>query len=338
MKGKMSMSAILLIIVVLGIAGYYFYTQGAISTQTFSPTTTLGAGEVIKCGAGTILYANVVAYNPLNSSTDYPPVSVVVTDSSGNIIASGTTTYSTTTKTYAAITVPCSQDAISNGVMVYGLAGLSPNVTSGASGLKSFGGGNYVAADLVVPRSSELWLVTRDTALANTSSSGYSTVSNKITENAATAMSAGETRSFYIDVQPSGGSRQFGSDSGGVVVAIDTVDATAFTDKALSLSATGSWQLTEVACSMYPNVVSQLSANRCYKASALKASAGLQRIYGTLENDGGTSAGATSDPIIYMCDVQYGTDVSGARVIQDCFKSDGTNLGEINPSITLDNS
>ena len=129
-------------------------------------------------------------------------------------------------------------------------------------------------------------------------------------------MSDGDSRSGSFDMKAPTGSSQYGGpvEGYGLVFAIDIVDANAFTETAISLSSS---QMTfkEVDCGLNAKVEdtvvnlqkleSKDSADRCYVASALKATDGEVTVNWVMSNDAGSDAGASSDPVLYVEDLQY---------------------------------
>jgi len=343
MKGKMSMSTILLLVIGFGVVGYFVWPylnvpQQAIGTCPYGgvyPNCNAAPDTVVNC-PDVAITAQAENRNPLNSSVFYPGTVFVVTGSDGvTEVATGTST-SHTAKSYTGITVPCTPEIYRNGVYVYALG--STTITGAKSVLKTYvtsaGRANAVTADLSSPSATSMNITVRDSSLTNTTDLTSDAV---VTESAATAMSSGETRSGYLDLDMKTASSQYGSDYAGLLFAIDTVSSNKFKDTDISLtSVTAGYSLQEIPCSNYPKAQSFDSANRCYVGSTIKSSSGIVRLAWVVSASIG-SPGSSDDPVIYIDDIVYGRD-SNAQIILDAFDSGGTNLGVLQHSFTLDNS
>ena len=267
--------------------------------------------------------------NPLNTSLQYQASTIYITNSKGQVVGSGTSTAGSALS-YAEINVPCSADnAVGN---VYAVGDATKN---SAVGSYSFTKQTSDTVALDAENSDVLTGTLYSTTLANTSQPDMSAA---ITETAANAMSAGDTRSGYLDLKDATGKSQYGSSHSGNIWCVDTINSAAFTDTAISLSSqTGGFSLTEIPCTTYPKATSVDSCNRCWTSSAIKASGGTLRFSWSMTNDGGTDAGASDDPVLHIEDVNYFLDTSG-KIALEAFNAAGTNQGESTVSVTWNNS
>ena len=261
------------------------------------------------------------AKNPLNSSKEYQAASFVVVVND-EVVTTGTGTAGASI-THTSLAVPCYPRTGT----LYALA---------TADLVSAKGTYEVpmqdTTDIVVlaqADSAQAELMMRDTALANTSDTFASTQ----TETTAVAMSSGETRNGYIDIRVSTGKAQYGGpETNGLLWVIDTVDSAAFGEDDISISS-AVITLKNIDCGDYDNAESKDSADRCYVSSALKASDGEKRLSWTMSNNGGSDAGASSDPILYVEDLQYYEETDGS-IQYGAFTNGGTNVGETQVKLT----
>lgn len=301
-------------------------------------TTTTATGETVdRCPSGLSTLPTVLnARNGLNTSDDYPPAGFAITGNDAKTIVpsgTGTQTYASTI-TSTSISIPCTGDVYNHGA--YAFVTGDTVVNSAKSTLLKFDGSNAIAYQFDTPRVATLKLEVMDNTFTNTTATagGYST----ITESSATDMSAnGPSRDGYLDITLVNGASAYGSKDGGVLFVIDTVDSKAFTDSAITLSS-GNLALSEVSDyrTSYPNVASQDSANRVYKSAQITSAMANPRIAWMMRNDGGTSATTTSDPVLYIEDIQYAK--YGQTIIQDAFDPSGNNLGASQVSLTWNNT
>lgn len=330
MKGMSNILAVIVAGVAI-FALFYFVgpwlQTGEIPTGPSGPTQT-------EC-PDTTIYAQVAARNNLNSSLEYQAGSIVVTKSDGeSVVASGTANVGTS-KSYEPVTIPCSPETYNNGVYVYMVADAAR--ASDKSSLLNFAGSTSVFADLVQEDTDQLTFIMYDTTLSNTSTPNTGS-SGTVSEASATAMSAGDSRSGYIDAWQATGKAQYGSHHDGLLWCIDTVDSSAFTDDSISLSSqTSGFTLTPVDCELYSKTTSVDSCNICYKSRAIKATDSRIRLAWTMTNDGGSDCGATDDPVAYVEDIVYFEDTD-STVKVGTHDSSGTNKGETQCTITWANS
>lgn len=293
--------------------------------QGFQPIPPAG-GNCPTDGSGLDVKAS--SRNAENSSIEYQAASFKV-ETAGVLGVTGTGTAGASETLTTLSGVPCSPRS----GKVYALS-----TTALASAVADYSvpnGDTQAIVRLIQPDASQAQTKLFDTALTNTSVDFAATQ----TETTAVDMSAGGTRSGYLDIKAPTGSSVFGGpEVVGMLWLIDTVDGDAFTDTAISLSSLAAdFQLTEVDCATYAKALSKDSANRCYTSRALKASDGEKRIQWSMSNNAGTNAGASSDPILYVEDIQYAQDTDGKMVYMP-FTSDGTNVGAAQVKLTWANS
>lgn len=301
----------------------------------FAVTGQPGVPPTVNCPDTTVL-AYSAAKNTLNSSIEYQAGSVIYTNLAGNQIIASDTMTSGSSKTYKSTTIPCTPDTYGNGLIAYAVADASR--TSDKKGPLKFGGGaTSVTVDFAQPDSDQLTGVMYDTALTNTSTPSTGTKGTP-SETTAVAMSAGDSRSGYVDFWEATGKSQYGSDHDGILWCIDTVNSAAFTDNSIALnSQTAGFSLTPIDCNTYPKSTSVDSCNICYKSRAIKATDSRIRIAWTMNNDGGSDAGASDDPLLYIEDLVYFEDTDGV-VKLGTHDSAGTNKGETQVKLTWANS
>jgi len=270
----------------------------------------------------------LAARNPLNSSLEYQAGTAYVTNAVGDVIASGTLNAGEALS-YKEISVPCSAQNAKGSVYI-----VADSERASAIGSYSFEKQTADTVQLAQEDQDQLTGTMYSTTLANTSLTAKGT----ITETTAVAMSAGDTRSGYIDFSDATGKSQYGSTHSGIFWCVDTVNSAAFTDASITLSSqTGGFSLNEIQCTQYPKATSVDSCNRCWTSPALKAATGTVRFSWSMTNDGGTDAGASDDPILYSEDIQYFLDIDG-KIKLEAFNGAGSNQGESQVKLTWNNS
>lgn len=314
-------------------------TQNVVFSTTGDGSVPVGSGQAI-CGDSTTLPLSIASLSPANSSTSYnsPAVRIVAAEGPVTVgsqskaaIATGTLTAGTTLA-YTSVNVPCSAEAFSG--TVYALSDTTDDNSAAATYTINGKSGVVLMQNTL---GDELRLTLRNSELVSISANA----TEDPTENAATAMSAGDSRTGFLDVQGGNvGSSVFGGHGLGALWVIDTVDAAAFSNNGVTLSSGGSVQLNEIPCSTYPKASDVLSGNKCYWSKEIGSSMALSRLSYNVANDGGSSAGASSDPTITICDLQYveQTGPSGPTVKIDCYDNSGTDVGQSNSVATIDNS
>ena len=350
MKGKIKLNPAWFLVAIMAVGVVWFVMNGSSTTaaaaqnpnQPAPPADLDNQNKLNLCQGIASLTLNTAAFNPLSSATAYTANAVrIVGDSaivapgqtSGSVVATGTLTAGSTLS-YAALAIPCNAQAY-NGV-VYAMSDTTNNNSAAAKYSISGTGGTLVMTTSV---GDELQLTIR--AYPSQLSISANATEDP-TENAATAMSAGDVRTIALDVQAGNvGATSFGSLQLGVLEVIDTVDSAAFTDSGVSVvsSIPGFVEVTNAA-SLYPKAMSVLSGNRVYWMPAITTQQGLSQQIITIRNDGGTNAGASSDPTINFCDLQfYEKTGAGASTISiDCYDNSGTDLGQGLSVVTTDNS
>jgi hypothetical protein len=288
-------------------------TPSAPSLQTCQGLTTLG------------LYAAV--RNPVSPSTQYLSTSVNIVNANNLLVATGTTVGGSSLSYGTAISVPCTSENFNGNLYVLAAA----NQTSAKATYTIAGTAANVIVDAPLAGQVNLTFLDYNTGV-NTS------VQNAVTtEEAASAMSSGQTRNFKILVTPGVTQfAQFGSTEFGGVICIDTVNSAVFTDKAVALTSSDI-ALTEVDCTQYPKMTAVESCNRCYKIPAINSNMAAVTVNGKVSNDGGTSAGASDDPVVYFNDVNYFQDIDSTIKV-GTFDSAGTKVGVSQVKATLNNS
>jgi len=298
-----------------------------------------GASTTNACAHGTTISLNAVSFNPLNSSTSFNqvPIRIVpgqspitVGGQSGEAVATGTLAEGTTLS-FTTIAIPCTAESFSGTIYM-----LSGTVDQNSAAHTYAISGTGKSQQFTNTHGDELRLTIRN--LQGLSRSANQSAS--VTEEGATAMSAGDVREGTVDVEPGNVAfTAYGGQNLGVFWAYDSVDSAAFTDNSLSISS-DNVPLTEIDCNTYPKANSVLSANRCWWSPTIDTETGLSEIRWRLANDGGSNAGGTSDPTLDLCDVQYveqtGAEASTIRI--DCYDSAGTDVGQTVSTITWDNS
>jgi hypothetical protein len=160
------------------------------------------------------------------------------------------------------------------------------------------------------------------------------------TEDSATAMSTGDTRSGYVRVRSGDALLSVYGTNGpngyGTLWLVDVVDSAAFTNNAVTLTPEG-YGAVEIPCETFPKSTSVYAADRCYAGPAIASSHGYIDTKYTLSNDGGTNAGASSDPTLDVCDLQYFVDTD-QEVSYECTDKGGADVGQGSSTITWDDS
>jgi hypothetical protein len=332
MKGISGVAA-LLVVALLLVGGWFLFNGGLqFPSGTVVPG---GTDRVVGECPETTVYGYAAARNNLNSSLEYQAGSAVYTKSDGKSVIASDTLTGGVSKTYASATIPCTTEIYKGGIYVYALADTAR--ASDKVGPFYFNGGTSITADMIQEDTDQTTLVMYDTTLSNTSSPSTGTKGTP-SETTAVAMSAGDSRSGYFDIWQATGKAQYGSHHDGLLWCIDTVDSAAFTDNGISLnSQTAGFSLTPIDCGLYPKATSVDSCNKCYKSRAIVATDSRIRMAWTMTNDGGSDAGASSDPLLYIEDIVYFEDTDGL-VKLGTHDSSGTNKGETQVKLTWANS
>lgn len=334
MKGMSAFGGIAIVAILLLVVGFmtnWFTTMPQWPAAGTVPGAPTGPADC----PDTTVYGYSAARNDLNSSLEYQAGSVVYTKSDGATIVASDTMTAGASLSYKSTTIPCTTDTYGGGVYAYALADAAR--ASDKSSLLKFNGGTSITADLIQQDTDQTTLVMYDTTLSNTSSPSTGTKGTP-SETTAVAMSAGDSRSGYFDIWQATGKAQYGSSHDGLLWCVDTVDSAAFTDNAISLSSqTAGFTLSPVDCGLFPKATSVDSCNKCYKSRAILATDSRIRVAWTMTNDGGSDAGASSDPLLYIEDIAYFQDTDG-KVKLGTHDSSGTNVGESQVSLTWANS
>jgi len=299
-----------------------------------------GVVEQNPCSGINTLQLSVASLNPLNSSTFYtgPRVLVVpgeapigVGGTSGSATATGTLT-SGTTLSFANVNPPCNPQAFSG--TVYMMSDTTDDNSAAEVYTIPGTGASKIMKNTI---GDELRLTIR--ALA----SGVSRSANQsedVTEEGATAMSAGDVRDGVLDIEPGNiAYTAYGGMGLGVLWCYDSVDSAAFSDKSLSISS-DNVPITEIDCNTYTKANSVDSCNRCWWSPEITTETGISKIRWRLANDGGSNAGSTSDPTLDFTDIQFveqtGTGASTIKI--DGYDTAGTAIGADQSTVTWDNS
>ena len=329
-NSKMTGQNAFLAIIALAVVALVVMQSGILSIGAPTPTggfiSPTGAAETgALCQDDGSNDVKVAAKNSLNSSLEYQAADFRVI-ANGNVVNTGTGTAGSTL-TYTTIAIPCSPRTGT----IYALASADIVSAKGTYTVREDDTTGYLIMNQ--PDSSQAQLKLFDTTFTNTSVDFAATQ----TETTAVAMSAGDSRNGYLDIKaPTGKSQYGGPESDGILWAIDTVDGAAFGDDDIALSSS-QITLREVDCDTYTNARSKDSADRCYTSAAIKASDGEKRLSWTMTNGGGSDAGASSDPILYVEDLQYYEENDGT-IQYGAFTSGGTNAGESQVALTWANS
>jgi len=318
-----------------GWLGGGFGTQGQIQQIQIpgqqAPTT---GSKLGLCSGINTLTLNVAVKDGLNASTNYLANSIRVIPTGGNFPSATGTANGSNSLSYAAVNVPCNEQAFSG--KVYAVQSSTLN-----SAVKDYSiTGTSGTAVLEASIGDELRVTMYDTTGATNTSESQAV---SPTEQGATAMNSGDSRDGIIFVYP--GNDAFvsygtaGSDGNGIVWIWDSVDASAFTDNAFSMSSTSGYNLVSVQCTdpRVAKAASVDSGNRCWLGRPITTEDSVQKFAWTLRADGGGTPGATSDPILYVEDMHYFDEIDGT-IGFGAFNSAGTNLGQSQTKITWDNS
>ena len=287
------------------------------------------------CDTDGINSVNAASKNTLNRSLEYQAGALrLIPTGSDTQYSTGTGTAGASL-TYTALNAPCTPRT--GNVYALGTADL-------VSGMTTYKIETGVVSDEIIlsqPDSSQAQTQLFDKNRDNTSDTFAATQ----TETTAVAMSDGDSRSGSFDIKAPTSSSQYGGpiEGKGLVFVIDTVDANAFSEDSISLSST-QITLTEIDCDGgedteidLQRLISKDSADRCYIASAIKATDGEITVNWVMNNDAGDDAGASSDPILYVEDLQYFEDTDGS-IVYGAFTAGGTNVGESQVKLTWANS
>jgi len=333
LKGKVGLEWVLIALVALAYLGNFFAPWGfkspLLATAGGGPTA-VQQGQ-LACPSGlTTLTAYSAVRSALSGSLNYTGSPVAYTLSDGSTVVATDTSNGGSSLSYKSTAIPCTPETYGSGIVLYALSNSTLN--GAKSELLTYGGATSVQKELVSSYIAPLTFVIRDAALANLSNPSTGSTTS-VTETNAVAMGAGSARTGYIDVWEATAASQYGSDDGGILWAIDTVNSTAFSDNAISLqSASPGFDLTPVSCSAY-KAGSFDSANRCYKSRAIKVTDATLRIAFTIVADNGIDP-TTTNPVIYVEDINYALDTN-SKVILDTMKSDGTQIGAAQNKITF---
>jgi len=321
MKGK-SDNTVIIVIAILAIAVY----SGVLNFggQTQAITGNAAVPSDFQCSERTYTVPIQTPNKLATTASLYSAADLALFGSDGALVVTGT---SVSNSAYTSNSVPCSPTAVKGNAYV--ISGTSGKTNSAS---KPYDLTTFTDQQLSIPVSnmSQLTMAMYNTAYVNLTDGP--TTSNTANESAATTVGSGETRTVNLQVKATTANAQFGSDDGGLIWAVDTVDSTVFSDMAVSLSSTNV-QLVSVECSA--RVASYASANRCYKSPAIKASDGLLTVSITQTADLG-NPGATADPKIYVIDVQHFEEDNALKT--DGFNKAGSDVGTSNQVITLNNA
>lgn len=324
MKGKTKVNNVLvgvfLVVVIIGavffVGNYTGFIKGQIAqpsgggvAQPAAPTT-----DLRNCQGITALKLSTAVRNPLNSTTQYlaSKVDAVV---SGQVVGTVTTTAGSTLS-FADLTFPCTMENFAGDVYV-----IATSTQNSAHDTYSISG-TSATKTLNAPPAGAITL----TWLDFNTGVNTSVASTATTQGTAVALDAGQSVNAKLLVTPpSAAFSQYGSTDGGVLIAINTVNSAAYTDKAVALSSSDV-PLTEVVCTSYAKEASVDNAKRCYKTGAISTNSAASIISVRIANDGGASAGASDDPVVYFEPIQYYEDTDGTIKI-GAFNTGGTAVG-----------
>jgi len=251
----------------------------------------------------------------------------------GTPIVQGSLAFSTT-QSYTSTNIPCTGEVLRNGVKLYTLASgitVSSGIgTKSAAGVLKYDGGRTVYDEAQVAKYGNISIILRDTANANLSDiAATGQADGVIAEDGAVALSEGTARTFYIDIEQKTANFAYGSPHSGLFWVFDKVDDN-FDPSDLSLTpSTPNFAISEVSCSAYPNAALKLSADKCWKSPAIKATDGFLQLKATLR----ATHDVSSDPKIHIKTLEYGQDRNG-KLILDGYDAGFTAFGPLPITIT----
>ena len=263
------------------------------------PIATTGVAAAVTCNEDGTNEQTVAVRNTLSTtSLDYNVNTVyAVADGVDSPVTSVATTGGSTLS-YGSLSIPC--PASIKGYL-YAVGSATNNSAKVAYDVSKGNGAPVVIQSSDV---SNITMTIRDSTLANLSAPG---AGSSNTETTAVTMGASATRNGYLDAYATTGSASLGENE--LWWAIDTVDSSVFSDKAMSLSVASAptgWYLTEMVCPS--SLASFDSANRCYKSPRITSADGTIRLGFVLSSDLG-NPGSSADPRVYVEDPQYFLDV-----------------------------
>lgn len=313
--------------------GTTIITGGGGQQQTGGPDLTFcqGLNQVAlyaseKNGANTTQNFLAAAFRAANSVN---PDSTIAT-------ATGT---AGTSETLTTVSIPCGTENAKG--KIYSVADASNN--GGVIGAYDIASGNRVVKG-TSSAGGQVRLTLRDINNAN-----LSLVDQTAATEAAVALSAGQSRSFFIDVNgPSVSGTQAGSDLGQWVF-IDYVRPIAV--QSVAISGPGLVEITNCDAANLASAASQLgitlptdltntfakavqveSADRCYWMTKQGSGDALRRFGGTLVA-GATDPTTTDDPVIYYDDVQV-LEYQG-KLYWGSVNTAGTDVGQTVSTVTI---
>jgi hypothetical protein len=325
---KMNPLVVVTLVVVIAAAGLFTASQLGVkftSASVTGDTSTPPTSDLRTCQGITSLRIPTAVRNPLNSTTQYlaAKVDAVV---GGQIVGTVTSTAGATL-TFANLDFPCTLDNFNGDIYV--VAGATQNSVKDTYAIS----GTSVTKTVAAPPASNIRLTWLDFATGvNTSEIGTTT-----TQGTATALSAGSSANAKLQIDvPTTAFTQYGATDLGVLIAVNTVNTAAYTDKAVSISSSD-LPLTEVSCADYAKIQSVDNAKRCYKTRAISTNDAAVIMNVRVSNDAGTSAGSSDDPVIYFEPLQYFEDTDGTIKI-GAFNAGGTAVGLTHSSATYNAS
>ncbi len=269
----------------------------------------------------------VASENSLNATGQFNAGNIRFDAGSDGDIEGTVTSTAGTVITFATLTVSCSNQNLAGTMYAVASAGLNSD-SAVVNGQDS----REVTLDQSI--ADEMRTQLFDLSFTNTSQISQ----EDSTEATATAMTVGSSRSGWLRIEA--GDEQlsiFGTDNQvgqGALWLIDTVDPAAFQEDGITLNWVG---VTEIPCSLFSESESQFAADRCYTSASIKPSTGQVDIKWTLNANGGAEPGATSDPTLDICDLQFFVDTD-QKVNFECTNQGGTDQGQGTSTITWDNS
>jgi len=299
-------------------------TTASVAGTPSGPTSVASDGTVCqRPTGGNTATLGVLVRNTQNSTYEQMASTTWLTDLSG-VTQTSVTTTDAAAKAYASMTpVPCIDGYL------YTLADTDTN-------------SQKVKADSLVPnqnkeiqgsKASRLLFSVYTNTLGNDSSNGN--VQNSVEMNTSThAIASGGSFQGYIDVDFQQASAQFGSDDGGIIVAVDHNLAVYSRENGVKVtSQTGGVTLSPISCPS--DVVTYLNGDTCYKISALNKNTPTPvRLSYTVKADLG-EPGASDDVSIFFQDNQYFLDQDGT-IRLGAFNSAGTDQGVARNRVTVD--
>lgn len=323
--------AFLVILLLVGLGGAYMLKS---PEQATSPLGT-GNGTVTFVTAGgscdesdNINSVNVVTKDSSNTSSYEQQSMKVGTVYDGDYYGTGTST-AAVTKTYSAINAYCSpRDGTIVAISTTAINGDNTSFTIPKDRIDV--NINLNTPDLVLPA-----VVIRDDSNNNLSSPSTGDTDGTIVETTPESIGKGVTFTRQIKLWiPTPG--QYGSDTGGLLFGINTVNAQKFGDKDIVLtSESGKLPIKEVSCGDFKNAESAQNLKRCYTSGPIsQTDSGI--VYLTLTgtpNKG--DPGASDDPILNIDDINWGEDDLTGEPVLAAYTNGLVDIGGTNVKMTF---